>query len=99
MYIVSRMYRKCIENVTFSNIKQGCFTNLRKSKAIGKFKEMRQVLIDHKINIATTMKLMEARVRSRLLYGPQAWYIDNACTQKLETCWMELLREMVKWLE
>ena len=81
---------------TFSNKEQGCFTDLRISKAIGKFNEMRQVLTDHKVNMATRMKLMDACVRSRLLYGTQAWYINVECAKKLETCWMELLRQMVK---
>ena len=81
---------------TFSNKEQGCFTDLRVSKAIGKFNEMRQVLTDHKVNISTRIKLMEACVRSRLLYGTQAWYIRNESAKKLEVCWMEMLRQMVK---
>ena len=32
---------------------------------------------------------------SCLLYGTQAWYINEENFKKLETCWIELLREMV----
>ena len=39
---------------------------------------------------------MEACVRSRLTYGTQAWYINEECMRKLESCWMDLLRQMVK---
>ena len=42
------------------------------------------------------MKLMEACVRSRLTYGTQAWYINEAHVKKLESCWIELLRQMVR---
>ena len=88
-----------IENVSeftylgqlFSNKEQGSFTELRVSKAIGKFHEMRKVLTDHNVNMATRMKLMEACVRSRLTYGTQAWYLNEVHLKKLESCWMDLL--------
>ena len=35
---------------------------------------MRQVLTDQKVNMTTGTKLMGACMRSRLLYGTQAWY-------------------------
>ena len=38
---------------------------------------------------------MGACVRSRLLYETQAWYINEENIRKLETCWMELLRQVV----
>ena len=72
---------------TFSNKEQSSFTDLRVSKAIRKFNEMRQVLTDNKVNMTTRMKLMEACVRSRLLYGTQAWYINEECTKKVEAGW------------
>ena len=48
-----------------------------------------------KVNMRTRTKLMGACARSRLLYGTQAWYINEENIRKLETCWMELLRQMV----
>jgi len=56
---------------------------------------MRQVLTDQKVNMTTRTKLMGTCVRSRLLHGTQAWYINEENVRKLETCWMELLRQMV----
>ena len=38
---------------TFSNKDQGNFIDLRVSKAIGKFNDMRQVLTDQKVNMST----------------------------------------------
>ena len=95
---------KVIKNVSeftylghvFSNKDQGNFTELRVSKAFGKFNEMRQVLTDNNVRMATRKKLMEACVRSRLTYGTQAWYIKEDCLMNLESCWMEMLRQMVK---
>ena len=56
---------------------------------------MRQVVTDQKVNMTTRTKLMGACLRSRLLYRTQAWYINEENIRKLETCWMELLRQMV----
>ena len=78
-----------------SNKDQSSFTDLGVSKAIGKFNKMRQVLTDQKVNMTPRTKLMAARVRSHLLCGTQAWYIDEENVRKLETVWMELLRQMV----
>ena len=79
----------------FSNKDQSSFTDLGVSKAIGKFSEMRQVLTDQKAKMTPRTKLMAARVRSHLLCGTLAWYINEENVRKLETCWMELLRQMV----
>ena len=65
-------------------------------KAIEKFNEMRKILTDHNVNMGTRRKLMEACVRSRLTYGTQAWYINELHLGKLESCWMDLLRQLVK---
>ena len=56
---------------------------------------MRQVLTDQKVNMTTRTKLMGAWVRSHILYGTQAWYINEENVRKLETCRMQLLRQMV----
>ena len=79
----------------FSNKDQSSFTDLGVSKAIGKFNEMKQVLTDQKVNMTPRTKLMAARVRSHLLCGTRAWYINEEKVRKLETCWMALLRQMV----
>ena len=51
-----------------SNKDQENFTELRVSKAVGTFNEMRQVLTNNKVRMATRKKLMEACVRSHLTY-------------------------------
>ena len=38
---------------------------------------------------------MGACMRSRLLYGTQAWYRNDENIRKLQTVWMDLLRQMV----
>ena len=44
----------------------------------------------------TRKKLLESCVRSRLLYGVQAWLPSEKDKKKLEVCWFRLLRNMVK---
>ena len=46
--------------------------------------------------MATRRKLLEACVRSRLLYAPQAWYPNSREINELEVCWYGCLRRMVK---
>ena len=57
---------------------------------------MRKVLCDFKINKRTRKKLLEACVRSRLTYGLQACYPNELQLKKLEACWFQLLRSMVR---
>ena len=75
---------------------KACFTDLRVSRAIAKFNELRNVLSDPKVNIRTRRKLLEACVRSRLTYGLQALFPNEQQLRSLETCWKQLLRSMVK---
>ena len=55
-----------------TNEVDSCLTELRTSRAIGKFYELKNVLADKHINMGTRRKLMESCVRSRLVYGTQA---------------------------
>ena len=73
-----------------------CFTEYRIARANAKFNELRKVLCDYKINKRTRKKIMEACVRSRLTYGLQAAYPNEAQLKKLEACWSQLLRSMVR---
>ena len=79
-----------------SNDKNECFTQYRRARATSKFNELRGVLTDKAINMKTRRKLLESCVRSRLLYGTQAWYPNEAQMKKLKSCWMTFLRSMVK---
>ena len=46
--------------------------------------------------MGTRRKIMEACVRSRLTYGTQAMSPKEAELQRLETCWRQCLRSMVR---
>ena len=79
-----------------TNSNEVCFTEHRVSRATAKFNELRNVLCDSDINLKTRRKILEACVRSRLIYGTSAWNPKEGEIRKLETCWNECLRSMVK---
>ena len=79
-----------------SNNKKICYTEHRVSRATSKFNELRNVLCDSDVHLRTRRKILEACVRSRLIYGTSAWNPKEKEIQKLETCWNECLRTMVK---
>ena len=79
-----------------STCKDSALTEYRIGRANAKFHEMRKVLCDFKINKRTRKKLLEACVRSRLTYGLQACYPNELQLKKLEACWFQLLRSMVR---
>ena len=78
------------------NENEKAFTEHRTSKAKAKFNELKDVLTDVKVHLRTRRKILEACVRSRLLYGIDAAIPAEAEIKKLETCWNECLRNMVK---
>ena len=55
-----------------SNSEDICFTEHCVSRATAKFNELRNVLCDTDVNLRTRRKILEACVRSRLLYGTSA---------------------------
>ena len=75
---------------------KGCFTEHRISRTISKFNELRNVLTEINVNLRTRRKLLESCVRSRLTYGTQAWFPNEQQMRKLEICWFQCLRSMVK---
>lgn len=66
------------------------------AKATAKFNELRTVLTDNSVNMMTRKKLLEACVRLRLTYGVQAWLPKEKEIRKMEVCWFQCLRSMVK---
>ena len=82
--------------VITNNNQEECFTDHRTARAVAKFNELRTVLCDTNINIRTRRKLVESCVRSRLTYGIAAWFPNEQQIRKLESCWMQCLRSMVK---
>ena len=72
------------------------FLNHQISSAFSKWNEMKSVLLDKRIFLSTRVKLLEACVRSRLLYSVQAWQLNVKEMQKLESIWCGFLCCMVK---
>ena len=86
----------CYLGHTINNGNNSEYINHRTSAAISKFNEMSNVLQDQHIKMNTRMKLLEACVRSRLLYATQCSYPKEADIKKLEVCWHRFLRRMVR---
>lgn len=98
-----------IDKTPIENVKEFCYlgqiitnseddplTEYRVARANAKFNQLRDALCDYNINIYTRKKLLEACVRSRLTYGLQACYPKEAQLKKLEACWSQCLRSMIK---
>ena len=68
----------------------------RTARASAKFNQLREVLCDTKVNRGTRWKLLESCVVPRLLYGLQACFPKEEQMKKIEFCWFQLLRSMVK---
>ena len=64
------------------------------SSAFSKWNEMKSVPLDKRIS--TRVKLLEACVRSRLLYSVQAWQLNAKEMQTLESVWCGFLPRMGK---
>jgi len=75
---------------------KGCFTDLRTARAIGKFNELRGVLTDTNVHLRTRRKFLESCVRARLLYSTEVYLPTEKQATRLETCWNQLQRSMVK---
>ena len=81
---------------TITTDEEKCFTEHRRSRANAKFNELRKVLSDQDVNIKSRRKILESCVRSRLLFGIDAGIPNESKVKKLETCWFQMLRSMVK---
>jgi exonuclease III len=71
------------------------FLNFRISSAFQKWNELKHILTDRKILMSTRAKILEACVRSRLLYSVQAWKLTAQELKKIESIWFSFLRKMV----
>ena len=79
-----------------TNNENDCFTDHRIARAVAKFNELRTVLCDTNVNIQTRRNILETCVQSRLIYGTAAWFPNGHQLKKMEACWMQCLRSMVK---
>ena len=73
-----------------------CFTEHRISRANAKFNQLRKVLSDTDVNLKRRRKILESCVRSRLLFGIDAGIPKRGQVKKLDACWFQMLRSMVK---
>ena len=71
------------------------YITFRISSAFQKWNELKFVLTDKRINMSSRIKILEACVRSRLLYSAQSWELTASELNKLETIWHGFLRKMV----
>ena len=72
------------------------YLSFRISSAYQKWNELKHVFTDKRIYMSTRVKLLEACVRSRLLYSCQSWDLHASEIRKLESIWHGFLRRMVK---
>ena len=71
------------------------YLNFRISSAFQKWNDLKHVLTDKIITMSTRTKILEACVRSRLLYSVQAWELSAKELKKIETIWHGFLRKMI----
>ena len=71
------------------------FLSFRIASAFQKWNELKHVFTDKRIFMSTRIKLLEAFVRSRLLYSSQSWELLASEIQKIESIWHSFLRKMI----
>ena len=71
------------------------FLNFRISSAYQKWNELKHILCDRKIFMSVRTNLLEACVRSRLVYSVQARDLTAEELKKIESIWFSFLRKMV----
>ena len=64
--------------------------------AFQKWNELKHVLTDKRIRLATRVKFLTTCVRSRLLYSVQVWELSEYELNKVEVIWHGFLRKMVR---
>ena len=61
------------------------YLNFRISSAYQKWNEIKHVLTDKRIFLSSRIKILEACIRSRLLYSVQAWELSANELRKIES--------------
>ena len=64
--------------------------------AQNKFYELGKKMMNHKIHLATRVKIMNALVRTRLTYSCQTWNLSQVQGNHINASYMLMLRKMVK---
>lgn len=68
----------------------------RIASAVGKWCELKKLLLDGRIKVKTRAKYLMAFVRSRLTYSCATWNVGEGVKNKLDAEWMKYLRRIVK---
>ena len=71
------------------------FLSFRISSAFQKWTELKHALTDKRILMSIRVKILEACVRSRLLYSAQSWELTASELNKIESIWHGFLRKMI----
>ena len=64
--------------------------------AESKFYQHSKKFFNHNISLKTRTTIFNALVRSRLTYGCQTWSLNTAQLQRIVSCYMGMLRKMVR---
>ena len=67
----------------------------RISSAYQKWNDLKHVLTDRRVKVTTRTQILEACIRSRLLYSVQAWELSSRQLNKIESIWHNFLRKMI----
>ena len=70
---------------------QSNFLNFRISSAYQKWNDLRHVLTDRRVKMTTRTQILEACIRSFLLYSVQAWELSSRELNKIESIWHNVL--------
>ena len=69
---------------------------LRIDCAESKFYQHSRKFFNHNISLKTRTQIFDALVRSRLTYGCQTWSLNTLKLQRITSCYMGMLRKMVR---
>ena len=71
------------------------FLNFRIASAYQKWNDLKHVLTDWRVKMNARTKILEACIRSCLLYSVQAWQLSARELKKIESIWHNFLRKMI----
>ena len=78
-----------------TNVDPSHYLNFRISSAFQKWNELKHILTDRRILMSTRSNILEACIRSRLLYSVLAWELSGQELRKIESIWCNFLRKTV----
>ena len=79
-----------------SNEQEDAYLGAQISSAWAKWRELKTIFRDSDIDIRTRVQILEATVRSRLLYSVQSWTLTARQKDQLNAVWLRFLRHMVR---